>query len=75
VSAFFLRKERGARLDNAFLIGGLLASAVVGIVVLALIRLAGLQLPKNTTPRAGIGGAIVVGLLVFAPTVQYLGGL
>jgi arginine exporter protein ArgO len=118
-SAFFLRKERGARLDNAFLIGGLFISAVVGIVVLALIRLTGLELPKHTTPRydvrlalgilalvvaaalpwlrshfqrgqkdtdkpnrltqlmqkAGIGGAIVVGVLVFAPTVQYLGGL
>jgi arginine exporter protein ArgO len=118
-SAFFLRKERGARLDNAFLIGGLLVSAVVGIVVLALIRLTALELPKNTTPRydvrlalgvlalvlaatlpwlqshlkrgekgakkpnpatrlmqkGGVGGAIVVGVLVFAPTVQYLGGL
>jgi arginine exporter protein ArgO len=118
-SAFFLRTERAARLDNAFLIGGLLISAIVGIVVLALIRLTGLELPKNTTPRydvrlalgilalliaaalpwlqkrlqrgqkgakkpsrvtqlmqrAGIGGAILVGVLVFAPTVQYLGGL
>jgi hypothetical protein len=118
-SAFFLRKERGARLDNAFLIGGLLVSAVIGIVVLALIRLTGLELPKNVTPRydvrlalgilalvvaailpwlqshlqrgkkgseepsrmtqlmekAGVGGAIVVGVLIFAPTIQYLGGL
>lgn len=118
-SAFFLRRERGARLDNAFLIGGLLISAVIGIVVLALIRLTGLELHKNVTPRydlrlalgvlalvvaaalpwlqnrlrraekgverpsrvtrlmqkAGIGGAVVVGVLVFAPTVQYLGGL
>jgi arginine exporter protein ArgO len=118
-SAFFLRKERGVRLDNAFLIGGLFMSAVVGIVVLALIRLTGLELPKHTTPRydvrlglgilalvlaaflpwlrshlqrgapdaekpspvtrlmqnAGVGGAVVVGVLVFAPTVQYLGGL
>jgi arginine exporter protein ArgO len=118
-SAFFLRKQRGARLDNAFLIGGLFISAVVGIVVLALIRLTGLELPQHTTPRygvrlglgilalvvaaalpwlrshlqrgqedaekpnrvmqlmqkAGVGGAIVVGVLVFAPTVQYLAGL
>lgn len=119
-SAFFLRKERGARLDNAFLIGGLLMSAVVGIVVLALIRLTALQLPKHTTPRydirlalgilaliiaaflpwlqsrlrrhsngadrpspstrlmgkvAGVGGAIVVGMVIFVPTVQYLAGL
>jgi hypothetical protein len=118
-SAFFLRKERGARLDNAFLIGGLIMSAVVGVVVLALIRLTGLELPKNTTPRydlrlalgilalvvaaflpwlrshlqrgtpdvkkpspvmrimetAGVGGAIVVGVLIFAPTIQYLAGL
>jgi hypothetical protein len=25
--------------------------------------------------RAGIGGAILVGVVIFAPTVQYLGGL
>ena len=119
-SAFFLRRERGVQLDNAFLIGGLLASAVVGIVVLELIRLTGLQLPHRTMPRydlrlglgilalvlaallpwfrrrlqrggapgepkpnlvtrlmrdAGIGGAIVVGLVIFAPGPQYLAGL
>jgi hypothetical protein len=119
-SAFFLRKERGVRLDNAFLIGGLLISAVIGIVVLELIRLTGLELPKKTTPRydirlglgilalvlaaflpwlrshlqrggasgvkkldpatrlmqkASVGGAVVVGVLVFAPTPQYLAGL
>lgn len=116
-SAFFLRKERGVRLDNAFLIGGLLISAVIGIVVLELIRLTGLELPKKAAPRydirlglgilalvlaallpwlrshlrrggpgkpdpatrlmqkAGVGGAIVVGVLVFAPTPQYLAGL
>jgi hypothetical protein len=50
-SAFFLRSERAARIGNAFLIGGLLMSAVVGIVLLGLVRLAGLQLPKNVTPR------------------------
>ena len=118
-SAFFLRKERGARLGNAFLIGGLLMSAVVGIVVLVLIRGTGLELPKRTTPRyglrlglgilalvlaaslpwlrshlrrgpagakkpgrvtrlmetAGAGGAVVVGVLIFAPSVQYLAGV
>lgn len=118
-SAFFLRSERAARIDNAFLIGGLLMSAVVGIVLLGLVRLAGLELPKNVTPRydirlalgilalliaaalpwlqsrlqrfkkgeekpnritqlmerAGIGGAILVGVVIFAPTLQYLGGL
>jgi Sap, sulfolipid-1-addressing protein len=119
-SAFFLRRERGVRLDNAFLIGGLLISAVIGIVVLELIRLTGLELPKRSAPRydirlilgilalvlaaslpwlrshlrrksaagaqkpdpatrlmqkASIGGAIVVGVLVFAPTPQYLAGL
>ena len=119
-SAFFLRKERGARLDNALLIGGLLISAVIGIVVLELIRLTGLELPKRAAPRydirlglgilalvlaaflpwlrshlrrgsaaaaqkpdpatrlmqkASIGGAILVGVLVYAPTPQYLAGL
>jgi hypothetical protein len=118
-SAFFLRKEQGARLDNAFLIGGLFMSAVVGIVVLELIRLTGLELPKRSAPRydirlglgllalllavflpwlrshlrrgppgahkpdpatrlmekAGVGGAIVVGVLIFAPTPQYLAGV
>jgi hypothetical protein len=65
-SAFFLRKERGARLDNAFLIGGLLMSAVVGIVVLALIRLTALQLPKHTTPRYDIRLALGILALIIA---------
>ena len=51
VSAVFLGRDRGARLENAFLIGGLIMSLVVGGVVVVLVRTTGLELPKNTTPR------------------------
>jgi len=116
VSAILLGRERGARLENAFLIGGLIMSLVVGGVVVVLVRTTGLELPKNTTPRydvrlgvgiillvlalflprllnlrhkkqdgkpsraerlmqgGGIGGAVLVGVVTFAPTAQYLGG-
>lgn len=71
-SAFFLRKERGARLDNAFLIGGLLMSAVIGIVVLALIRLAGLELPRKVTPRYDVRLALGILALVVAAVLPWL---
>jgi len=116
VSAVFLGRDRGAHLENAFLIGGLIMSLVVGGVVVVLVRTTGLELPKNTTPRydvrlgvgiillvlalflprllnlrhkkeegkpsrvdrlmktGGIGGAVLVGAVTFAPTAQYLGG-
>jgi hypothetical protein len=66
-SAFYLGKRRGLRLDDAFLIGGLLVSAVVGILVLALIRLTGLQLPSHTTPRYGVCLGLGIISLVLAP--------
>ena len=71
-SAFFLRRERGVQLDNAFLIGGLIASAVVGIVVLELIRLTGLQLPRRTTPRYDIRLGLGILALVLAATLPWL---
>jgi hypothetical protein len=119
VSAVYLAKERGARLETGFITGGLIIGALVGVVVLVLIRVTGLELPTNLTPRYGIrlglgilalmlaaflpwlrtlrrpgeqgekkpnlstrlmegaevGGAIVVGVLIFAPGVQYLAGV
>jgi hypothetical protein len=119
VCAVYLERERGIRLGNGLLIGGLLMSLLVGVVVLLLVRYTGLELPKNRTPRygvrlglgilalafaaflpwmkvhvrrgtkatdkpsivtrltetAGVGGAILVGLLIFIPSVQYLSGV
>lgn len=116
MSAVYLGRDEGARLETAFLIGGLIMSLVVGGVVVVLVRTTGLELPKNTTPRydvrlgvgiillvlavflprllnlrhkkddgepsradrlmqsAGVGGAVLVGVITFAPTAQYLGG-
>jgi hypothetical protein len=71
-SAVFLRKERGVHLDNAFLIGGLLASAVIGIVVLELIRLTGLQLPKRAAPRYDVRLALGILALLLALTLPWL---
>jgi hypothetical protein len=117
--AVYLDRERGIRLGNGLLIGGLLMSLLVGVVVLLLVRYTSLELPKNRTPRygvrlglgivalalaafmpwmnvhmrrgtkaadkrsivtrltqtAGVGGAILVGLLIFVPSVQYLSGV
>ena len=117
--AVYLSRERGIRLGNGLLIGGLLMSLLVGVVVLLLVRYTGLELPKNRTPRhgvrlglgivalalaaflpwvkvhvrrgekaadkpsivtrlmetAGVGGAILVGVLIFLPSVQYLSGV
>ena len=120
VSAVYLAKERGARLETAFMTGGLIIGALVGVIVLVLIRVTGLELPTNLTPHYGIrlglgiialtlaafqprlrsrlrrpgeegqtkpslstrlmegaevGGAILVGVLIFAPGVQYLAGV
>ena len=120
VSAVYLAKERGARLETAFMTGGLIIGALVGVVMLVLIRVTGLELPTNLTPHYGIrlglgivalilaavhpwlrtrlrrpgeqgekkpslstrlmegaevGGAIAVGVLIFAPGVQYLAGV
>jgi len=120
VSAVYLAKERGARLETAFMTGGLIVGALVGVVVLVLIRVTGLELPTNLTPHYGlrlglgivalilaavhpwlrtrlrrpgepgerkpslstrlmegaeVGGAIAVGVLIFAPGVQYLAGV
>ena len=119
VSAVYLAKERGARLQTAFLTGGLIIGALVGVVALVVVRLTGLELPTNLTPHYGIrlglgivalviaaflpwlrtlrpggapgeskpslstrlmggaevGGAIIVGVLIFVPGVQYLAGV
>lgn len=116
--AAYLGRERGIRLGNGLLLGGLLMSMLVGVVVLVLIRYTALELPQNRTPRygvrlglgilalvlaaflpwltghvrrakaadkpgtvtrlmetAGVGGAILVGVLIFVPSVQYLSGV
>jgi Sap, sulfolipid-1-addressing protein len=117
--AVYLDRERGIRLGNGLLIGGLLISLLVGVVVLLLVRSTGLELPKNRTPRFGVrlglgilglalaaflpwvkvhlrrgtkaphkpglvtrlmdtprvGGAVLVGVLIFVPSVQYLSGV
>jgi hypothetical protein len=116
--AAYLGRERGIRLGNGLLVGGLITSLLVGVVVLVLVRYTGLGLPKNRTPRygvrlglgvlalllaaflpwlnahvrrtkaadkpgtvtrlmesAGVGAAILVGVLIFVPSVQYLSGV
>ena len=116
--AVYLGRERGIRLGNGLLAGGLIMSLLVGLVVLLLVRDTGLELPTNRTPRygvrlglgvlalllaaflpwlkarvrrgekadkpsmvtrltesAGVGGAILVGVFIFVPSVQYLAGV
>lgn len=73
VSAVYLAKERGARLETAFMTGGLIIGALVGVVVLVLIRVIGLELPTNLTPRYGIRlglGIIALTLAAFQPRLR-----
>jgi hypothetical protein len=72
VSAVYLEKDRGARLENAFLIGGLIMSLVVGGVVLVLVRTMGLELPKNTTPRYDVRLGVGIIPLVLAALLPRL---
>jgi len=70
VSAVYLAMERGARLETAFMTGGLIIGALVGVVVLVLIRVTGLELPTNLTPHYGIRlglGIIALTLAAFQP--------
>ena len=70
VSAVYLAKERGARLETAFMTGGLIIGALVGVIVLVLIRVTGLELPTNLTPHYGIRlglGILALTLAAFQP--------
>ena len=73
VSAVYLAKERGARLETAFMTGGLIIGALVGVIVLVLIRVTGLELPTNLTPHYGIRlglGILALTLAAFHPCLR-----
>lgn len=73
VSAVYLAKERGARLETAFMTGGLIIGALVGVIVLVLIRVTGLELPTNLTPHYGIRldlGILALTLAAFHPWLR-----
>ncbi len=70
--AVYLGRERGIRLGNGLLAGGLIMSVLVGIVVLLLVRDTGLQLPTNRTPRYGVRLGLGVLALLLAAFLPWL---
>ena len=47
VSAVYLAKERGAKLQTAFMTGGLIIGALVRVIALVVVRLTGLEVPTT----------------------------
>ena len=65
----------GAQLQTAFLTGGLIIGALVGVIALVVVRLTGLEPPTNLTPHYGLRLGLGIVALVLAAFLPWLGAL